>query len=400
MTKQQLSVAVPFSGTTLQMGAAAGGDGISLVTAKDVLFDSVGVFDIQSKGKFTAQTNGGMKMLSAALHKVHSGGKVEIYAGGGSNPGDCSAGSPASATDTGKPGAKTEILANATCGALSGYKAWQDLSSALTGAQGDLSMGEAVGAAAGVMKGLCDVGKVIPGMLGHIKEASQVGSGFDAASGALGVIGGLAKGDFGSVASGISSMITGGAGLSKGSGPGGSSADIEERAAANIKMVAAKKISGCAPLGIDSKTPGKFEVKSLLLTEFTTTSFANYALAKFEVKSLVFIKTSSSTFEVDAKATAKIETPAYTQKATMITHDGFTHITGSTIVDGKTTIRKKLDVTSNTIMKGKLTVDGNVDIKGQWIVEQDVTVKRDVTIANKVTVRQMQAKSRVTFIPG
>ena len=396
MAKQRLSVVVPFSGSALQLGASVGGPGASLVTAKAVLVDSVGVMDIQSKGHFTGQTNAMMLMLSGAAQKVHSGGKVEVYAGGGNNPDDCSTGSPAGAPDSGKPGAAAEIATNVACAGLSGVKAWQDLGAAASAGSGSMSsMAEAGSAAMAVVKGLADLGKAAAGPFATEKAGSQVGGVFEAMGGAAGTIGSALKGDWGGVASGVSSMVTGSV-----SAAGGSAPDIEERATANIKMIAGKKISGLAPLGIDFKTPGKFEVKALLVTDFTTVTFSNYALAKFEVKSLYQIKTTSARFEVDVKTAAKISTEDFIGKAKLITQDGVTHVKKTLEVAGNVSLADELIVYKDAKLNAKLKVKGETHIHGKFTVEQDVTVKSNVSSNKQVKTKDFVAKSRVTFLPG
>lgn len=396
MAKQRLSVVVPFSGTEMQLGDSVGGPGASLVTAQAVLIDSVGVMDIQSKGHFTGQTNASMLMLSGADQKMHSGGKVEVYAGGGNNPGDCAAGAPASAPDSGKPGAAAEVITNTACAGLSGVKAWQDLGAAVTaGSESMKSMAEAGAAAMTIIKGLSDLGKAALGPFATNKEVSQAGGGFEAASGAVGALAGALKGDFGAVASGISSMITGGA-----TAGGGAAADIEERASGSIKMVAGKKISGIAPLGIDFKTPGKFQVKALLVTDFTTVTFSNYALAKFEVKSLYQIKTTSAQFEVDVKGAATVTTKNFTGKAVRITQDGVTHVRKKLLVTGNVSLADELTVYEDVTLKAKLLVKGATHIHGTLTVEQDVTVKSNLSSNRKVKTKDFVAKSSVTFLPG
>ena len=108
MTAQLLSVEVPFSGTALKLGSSVGGPGVSLATGGDVLVDSVGVMDIQSKAAFVAQTAAAMSMLSAAVQKIHSQGKVEMFAGGGKAPSACGPGGPVTPADAGPPGATAE----------------------------------------------------------------------------------------------------------------------------------------------------------------------------------------------------------------------------------------------------------------------------------------------------
>jgi cytoskeletal protein CcmA (bactofilin family) len=396
MAKQRLSVVVPFSGSALQLGDSVGGPGASLVTAKAVLLDAVGVMDVQSKGHFTGQTNAGMLMLSGSDQKVHSGGKVEIFAGGGNDPGDCAAGAPAGAPDSGKPGAVAELAANTACAGLSGVKAWQDLSSAVTAAaEPAKNMAEAASASMAVIKGLTDLGKAATGPFATEKPASTMGGALEGLGGVAGIVGGLAKQDFGAVASGVSSLVSGSAAVA-----GGGGADLEERATGSIKMIAGKKITGLAPLGIDFKTPGKFQVKALLVTDFTTVTFSNYALAKFEVKSLYQIKTTSLKFEVDSKSAVKVDTEKFTGKSKFITQDGVTHVKKTLLVTGDVSLVDTLTVYKDVTLKGKLTVKGEAHIHGKVTVEQDVTVKSNLSSNKKVKTKDIVAKSRVTFLPG
>ena len=396
MTKQRLSVQVPFSATTLQLGDSVGGPGASLVTAQAVLLDAVGVMDIQSQADWVGQTNADMRLLSSALQRIHSQGKVEVYAGGGNKPGDCGGGTPAGQRDTGKPGAVAEVITNTACAGLSGVKAWQDLSAAATaGGQTIESAAESGATAMSALKGLADLGKAAAGPFGSTKGGSVLAGGFEAASGGLGALAGALRLDFGAVASGVSSMIGGGAAAA-----GGGGADIVERASANIKMVAGKKISGTAPLGIDFKTPGKLQVKALLVTDFTTVCFSNYALAKFEVKSLYQIKTTSSTFEIDVKTAAAIDTKTFTGKAVLITEDGVTRVTKTLEVAQAVKLADTLTVDKDATLEGKLTVRGAAHVHGKLTVEQDVTVKTNISMNKKVKTKDYVAKSRVTFLPG
>lgn len=394
-TAQRYSVHVPFGDVSLQLGASAAGAGASLSTIGDVLIDAVGVADLQSKGAFLAQTNAAMTLLSGASSHIHSQGKVEVFAGGGMAPGPCGGGGPAGPTDSGTPGAAAEAITNLACNGLSGVKAWKDLSSAVTAAQAPTeSVVEGFGAAAGVMKGLSDLTKAALGPTSLAeKNMSKVGSGFEAASGALGVVAGAAKGDVGSVVSGLSNMITGSAGAA------GGGADIKENATGFIKLVAGKKISGVAPFGIDSKTPAKYEVKALAVVDFTTITFSNFVLAKFEVKTIDKVGTTSSTFDHGVKATVKIDCGAtFTAKAPAIKHDGKVHVTKTADVKGDSSFKAKLKVKKDATMKDTLTVDDAVTVNGKIEVLRDVIIKGAATAGAKVTTQDKVIKGRVTFL--
>lgn len=393
-TAQRYSIHVPFGDVSLQLGASAAGAGASLSTIGDVFIDSVGVGDYQSKGAFLAQTNAAMTLLSGASSHVHSQGKVEVFAGGGMAPGPCGGGGPAAPADTGTPGAAAEAVTNVACNALSGVKAWKDLSSAVSSANSAEGAAEGVAAAAGVMKGMSDLTKAALGPTALAeKNMSKVGSGFEAASGVLGVVAGVAKGDVGSVVSGLSNAITGA------SGAAGGGADIKENATGFIKMVAGKKISGVAPFGIDSKTPAKYEVKALAVVDFTTIAFSNFVLAKFEVKCIDKVATTSNTFDHGVKATVKIECgKTFTGKAPAIKHDGKVHVTKTTDVKGDSTFMKKLKVKKDATMKNTLTVDDAVSVNGKIEVLRDVTIKGAATAGAKVTTKDKVIKGRVTFM--
>ncbi|MEZ4406824.1 MAG: hypothetical protein R3A52_10150 [Polyangiales bacterium] len=394
-TAQRYSVHVPFGDVSLQLGASAAGAGASLSTIGDVFIDSVGVGDYQSKGAFLAQTNAAMTLLSGASSHVHSQGKVEVFAGGGMAPGPCGGGGPAAPADTGTPGAAAEAVTNVACNALSGVKAWKDLSSAVTAAQAPTeSVMAGFGAAAGVMKGMSDLTKAALGPTALAeKNMSKVGSGFEAASGVLGVVAGVAKGDVGSVVSGLSNVITGA------SGAAGGGADIKENATGFIKMVAGKKISGVAPFGIDSKTPAKYEVKALAVVDFATIAFSNFVLAKFEVKCIDKVATTSNTFDHAVKATVKIDCgKSFTGQAPKISQDGKVHVTKTVDVGGNTSFKAKLKVKKNTTMKDALTVKGAVTVNGKIEVFRDVTVKGTATAGAKVTTQDKVIKGRVTFM--
>lgn len=343
MTAQLLSVKVPFSTTELQMGSSVGGPGVSLCTESAVLVDSVGVMDIQSKGTFMAQTNATMSMLSASVQKIHSQGKVEIWAGGGKAPASCGLSAPAAPTDSGPPAATTEKATGVACAALSATSAGYGLKDAFS--------------APGVG------GKVI----------------------AVGV-------------AGVAAVGAGTAGLAAaGVAIGGGAPDIEERASANIKMVAGKKISGVAPAMISSKTPGKYEVKALLVTDFTTVLFTNFALAKFEVKALDAFKTTSRSFEVDGSATIDIETKDFKGKSSKIVMNGITKVTKVMGVDGKTELADDMQVDRNAMMTGALFVKGKTEVKGTLTVSKNTTIKSTKTVDGKVKTDTLEFKSRVTF---
>jgi len=360
MTAQRLSIHVPFSNTLLQMGDSVGGPGVSLSTANDVLLDCVGVMDVQSKGQFVAQTNAVLMMLSAATQKIHSQGKVEVYAGGGKNPGPCGTGSPAGAPETGAPGAVTEKVTGLACAALSGVSASYGVSDAKEAGTGmAIALGVAGIAAAG---GVGAVAKVFMSP----KTKPPPGE------------------THGVVANAIRIAFGGGA-------------DIEERASANIKMVAGKKISGIAPLMITAKTLGKYEVKALLVTDFTTTLFSNFALAKFEVKALDVFKTTSIMFDVQGDVATNINTLKFTGKSEAITMNGVTHVTGTMDVTDKTTCDADLLVERNAMLKGKIKVHGYTRIKGKLTVKRDVMVKSNITVDGDTKTEKLELKSSVTF---
>ncbi|MBK8696497.1 MAG: hypothetical protein IPN17_30590 [Deltaproteobacteria bacterium] len=308
MTAQLLSVKVPFSTTELQMGSSVGGPGVSLCTESDVLLDSVGVMDIQSKGTFMAQTNATMAMLSASVQKIHSQGKVEIWAGGGKAPASCGLSAPAAPTDAGPPGATVEKTTGLACSALSLTSANFGLSDTFSAARF----------------------RPTRSPWGLRRRGARRPRSIAAAAGVV---------------------------------IGGGAPDIEERASANIKMVAGKKISGLAPALISSKTLGKSEVKALLVTDFTTLLFTNFALAKFEVKALDAFKTTSRSFEVDGSATIDIETKDFKGKSAKIVMNGITKVTKVMGVDGKTELADDMLVDRNALMTGALFVIGNTEVK-------------------------------------
>lgn len=348
MTAQLLSVHVPHTTTNFQMGSSVGGPGVSLATAGDVLIDSVGVMDIQSKGAFVGQTSAAMAMLSASAQKIHSQAKVELFAGGGKSPGACGPSGPVTPPDAGPPGATMEKVTGAACAALS-------LTSAGYGLKDAFSPNLAI-AAPGV--GAKAIAVVVAGIAGA-----------------------------GGVAAGAAAAGAGGGG-----GP-----DIEERAATNIKMIAGKKISGIAPAMISSKTPGIFEVKALLVTDFTTTLFTNFALAKFEVKSLDAFKTTSSVFEVEADSTVEIKTKDFKGKAALITMDGDTKVTKVMDVEKKTTLKDDVEVERNALMRDKLTVKGKAEVKGTLTVKKNTTISSTATVDGDVKTKTVVFKSRVTL---
>lgn len=348
MTAQLLSVEVPFSSTALKLGSSVGGPGASLQTAGDVLLDSVGVMDIQSKGAFVGQTSAAMSMLSASVQKIHSQAKVELFAGGGISPSSCGPSGPVTAPDAGPPGATSEKVTGVACAALGATSAGYGIKDAFSP---NLAI-----AAPGVKDKVIAVG------------VAAIATGVSGQAGAAA------------------------AGVGGGGGP-----DIEERAASNIKMVAGKKISGVAPAMIGSKTLGKFEVKALLVTDFTTVLFTNFALAKFEVKSLDAFKTASGAFEVEADASVEIKTKDFKGKAPLVTMDGHTKVTKVADVKGKTTLKDDFDVERNALMTGKLTVKKKVEVKGTLTVKKKTKVTSTTTVDGDVKTKTVTFKSRVTL---
>jgi uncharacterized membrane protein YjjB (DUF3815 family) len=346
MTAQLLSVHVPHTNTNLQLGSSVGGPGVSLATAGDVLVDSVGVMDIQSKGAFVGQTSAAMSMLSASVQKIHSQGKVELFAGGGKSPAACGPGGPVTAADAGPPGAITEKVTGVACAVLTATSAGYGLQDAFTP----------------------QLAIAAPGLVAQVPAVAVAG-----------------------VALGVSAMA--GAAVA---GAVGGGTDIEERASSNITMVAGKKISGIAPGIIGYKTLGKWEVKALLVTDFTTTLFTNFALAKFEVRALDAFETTSSAFEVEADVAVEIETKEFTGRATLITMDGATKVTKIMDVMGKTTCQDALTVSKKTTMTGKLFVKRKTDIKGKLTV-QCTEVKGSVTVGGDFKTDKVEFKASTVF---
>jgi len=322
---------------------------VSLATAGDVLVDSVGVMDIQSLGAFVGQTSAALSMLSASLQKIHTQAGVELFAGGGKSPSSCGPGGPVTAPDAGPPGAAMEKVTGLACAALSVTSASYGLKDAFGP---DLFINA-------------------PGL----KEKAI----------AVGIAGIAAFGTKGAVSA------------AAGGGGGGGGTDIVERASANIKMIAGKKISGIAPAMISHKTPGLWEVKALLVTDFTTTLFSNFALAKFEVKALDTFKTTSTHFEVEADATVDIKTAKFKGKSNTITMDGHTKVTKVTDVKGKTTWKDDVDVERNALLRGKLTVLKKTEIIGTVTVKKKTTIKSNTTVDGDVKTKTVVFKSRVTL---
>ena len=393
-TSQAYNVTVPFSGTTMCFGPAAGGPGASLTTLGQVLIDAVGTMGLQSKGNFSAQTNAAMALLSAASTQAHSQGGVEIFAGGGMAPGACGSGATATPGPNAPPAKTAEKVTEVACAAASLAKTYNDFKTNLESAKSadsayaaardtagrDAAAGEAFAAELGIMKSGLDVLKTGAGVgaafaSGDTKAAAKgVGAGFETAAGMVGMMAGAMKGDIGSVVSGLSGMIGGGAGLAGAAGGGG--VDIEERASGSIKMVSASKITGTAPIGIDFKTANKFSVTAALVVDFTTISWGTFAAAKFEVKSMGAVKTSSSTLEMKAKATGKITCGvSLTAKAPVVT------------IDGDTTVTKTLTVKKDTHLKAKLLVDNNTKMKGELLVEKKTTLKNVLTVHSRTTLK-------------
>ncbi len=404
-TPQAYNVTVPYSGTTMCFGSAAGGAGASLTTLGQVLIDAVGTMGLQSKGNFSAQTNAAMALLSQASTQAHSQGKVEVFAGGGMAPGPCGSGAPASPGPNTPPAKTAEKVTEVACAAVSVAKAYNDFatnreaagkandaySAARDTAGRDAAAGDAFAAELGMLKAGLDVAKTGAGVgalyaSGDTKDAAKgLGGVIEAGAGMAGMMSGAMKGDLGSVVSGISGMISGSAGVAGAAGAGG--VDIEERASGNIKMVAGMKISGTAPIGIDFKTANKFSVNAALVVDFTTITWGTFAAAKFEVKSFGSVKTASSKLEMK-HATGKIDCKAnFTAKAPVITIDGFTTVTKNLTVKKNTYLKGKLTVDKDTLLKAKLQVDKNSNLKGTLTVHKASTLKGAVSAEKTLTVK-------------
>lgn len=397
-TSQAYNVTVPYSGTTMCFGSAAGGAGASLTTLGQVLIDAVGTMGLQSKGNFSAQTNAAMALLSAASTQAHSQGKVEIFAGGGMAPGACGSGAPATPGPNAPPAKTAEKVTEVACAAASLAKTYNDFktnmdssksadeaySAARDTAAREAAAAEGFAAELGIMKSGLDVLKTGAGLGATFssdgtKDAAKVAGGMiEAGAGFAGTMAGALKGDLGSVVSGLSGMLSGSAGAAAAAAAatGGGGVDIEERASGNIKMVSASKITGTAPIGIDFKTANKFSVTAALVVDFTTITWGTFAAAKFEVKSMGAVKTASSTLEMKAKATGKITCgTSLTAKATIVT------------IDGDTTVTKTLTVKKDTHLKAKLLVDNNTKMKGELLVEKKTTLKNVLTVHSRTTLK-------------
>ncbi len=108
-TPQTFAVTVPHSTTQLALGRCACPDGASLTTVGSILVDAVGTLTAQSGGPFVAQTNAAMRWLSQGGTQVHTAAGMQIFAGGGTAPGACGAGSPADSPGASLPGRTTEV---------------------------------------------------------------------------------------------------------------------------------------------------------------------------------------------------------------------------------------------------------------------------------------------------
>jgi hypothetical protein len=380
-TRQAYNVSVPYSGTSLTFGSASGGAGASLVTLGQVLVDAVATMTLQSKGAFLAQTNSGMQWLADAGIKAHTPKGVEIIAGGGSAPGPCGCGGPATPGGRVDPTSAAQDLVNQVTMGTSLAKTAFDGTSAIA----DLSdKKDVVANIATLVKAAADATKTIKG-ISHDDETKKSGARAEVGAGIAGVVSGIAKGDFGSVASGISSVVGGGGTLATSA----AKTDIKEFAANDIKMVANNKISGTAMNAIDFKTANKFTVVAGLFADFTTITHSSFTVMKWEAKSAK-VKMSCKNMEWKSKvfgviacgSTLKTSGTNVTVIAPLIRVDSI----------------QKTKITGPTTIKDTLTVDRDTSIHGVLATRKATTLTGNLTVSNTATLNDhLEVKEAVTL---
>ncbi|MBL8604162.1 MAG: hypothetical protein JNK72_19705 [Myxococcales bacterium] len=375
MAAQTFAVTVPHATSQLALGRCACPDGASLTTVGSILVDAAATLTAQSKGDFTAQTNATMSWLSAAGTKAHAQAKVEIYSGGGVAPGPCGSGAPAPSPGTTSPAASTEKMVNVTLSGASLLRNAYEIKNAdsalatasqvLDGVKNAAELGNefvenetAKSVIAGIA-GVAEAGSGVTGAIGGVKSAS----------------GGIDK--IAALAGGGATVASGGAGVA--AAAAGGSVDIEERSAAEIKMVAGKKISATAGVGFDYKTLNKFGVTAALVTDFTTITWAAFCLLKFEVKSFSKVKIGTTMWEVKASTKADLTAGAtITLKAPTLKYVGRVKMTKWLLVRDNTDIKNGLSVSKDTELKANLTVHGD------FITKQKIEVKGDLNGRSKL----------------
>lgn len=408
-TSQRYGVFVPYQRAALSLGASAsaGGTGASLTTSGAVLVDAAGTMALQSAGNLTGQTNDAMLALSVAGTKAHTTGGVTLFAGGGSAPGGCGNGGVSAPGPNMPPAKGAEMATTALCNVVAivkiandGYALDQNASAsesevALTALKMIVDLGDkGIASNLAVVAAGTDAGD-------GMKTASQVAQTTSAGVGLLrDTIKAVSSGDLGAgVSAGISALssvanVFGLSSAALGSG-GGPPADIEIRAADNIKNVAGAKIYGNAPENIDWKTATKWSVNAVAGVEFGTTVWGAFAAAKFEIKCGGETNIHCRRFESKAFTAAKVAAKAgpLTIKAPKITLDGPVTNTGKTTVEGDTLLEGKLDVTGDTLLKNDLIVTKRTQLKDTLAVKANGTFKVDMTVKRQVRV---QAQMKVT----
>lgn len=366
-TPQTFAITVPHASSQLALGRCACPDGASLTTVGSVLVDAAGTLTAQSDGAFLAQTNATMSWLSSVKTEAHTSAGFQIYAGGGTAPGACGAGSPASSPGATKPAETTEKAVNVGLAAASLGRNVVDAFGA------DNAAGVAVQALDG-LKNIGEAGKE----LGSDK-AGTAAPYAETASGAVGVVAAIASGD---IAGGLGALATVASGVA---GIAGGSADIEERAVSEIKMVAGTMITASAGIGFDYKTLNKFSVTAGALTSFTTTVWGAFCLLKFEVKAIAAVKAKTAKVEVKAKKSATLDAKAQlTFNSPIIDYVSKLEVTKTLNVTQKTTVQSlEVKNTKKSTINGNLTVDKDMKIHQDLTVVKDLDAKKDAKVQKK-----------------
>lgn len=378
-TAQTWAVTVPHSSGQMAFGRCAAGNGASLTTVGSALVDAVGTLTLQAKGDLTAQTNAVLTWLSQSGTQAHSQAKVEVFAGGGMAPGDCGGGIPAPSTSATMPAETTEKAVNlglsAACLSRNAMelKAW--------GASG----------AGAVVQGADAVKNVLEGV--STATGSTTASGLAAGAEGVSAVASAASGDLAGIAWGAGTAASAAAG---GASAGGGGSDIEQRATANIKMVAGKKISAVALAGFDYKTLNKFGVTAGLVVDFTTIMWSAYCLLKWEVKSMGTVKTAETLMDIKAKKEGKMNsTASLTFKAPFIKYQGKLEVsaskkaTGHLKVNGDVELRDTLQVDGTSFLKAKLHVQKDVTLKQTLTVSGNTDLAKDIKVQNRLQCEAM-----------
>jgi phage baseplate assembly protein gpV len=400
---QRYGVFVPYQRAALSLGASAsaGGTGASLTTSGAVLVDAAGTMALQSAGNLTGQTEDAMLALSVAGTKAHTPGGVTLFAGGGSAPGDCGAGGVGTPGPSVPPAQGAEKATTAICNVVGIVKIANDgyaLDNNPSATETEVALTALKMLADTVDKGIAsNVAMVAPNTEAGegMKTVSKVAQTTSAGVGLTrDIIKAVSSGDVGAgVSAGISALssvanVFGLSSAALGSG-GGPPADIEIRAADNIKNVAGAKIYGNAPENIDWKTATKWSVNAVAGVEFGTTVWGAFAAAKFEIKCGGETNLHCRRFESKAFTAAKVTAKAgpLTIKAPKITLDGPVTNTQKTTVEGDTLLKSKLDVKGDTLLKDDFVAIKRTEMKDTLTVKADGTFKVDMTVRGNGTVQ-------------